>query len=289
MADVKKYYYLKLKENFFDSDEIKIIETLPNGYLYINILLKLYCRSLKRQGKLMVTDRIPYSIETLSKVVGHNIDVVRNAIEVFKEFKLVEILDNGAIFMSDIQNFIGKSSNEADRKREYRMRIESEKQCSHRQITGQMSNSKINENSIEKMDESTDKCPIQKKQVSKQAISYSNNGQMSDFSPPKTEIETEIETEIQQIERIVKCSNSEAKVIFNTVKKYQADKDVVAVVTDKLKIIDEGNYDNRIGALVDAIKKNWIRHTNTNKNGFNNFEPRKYDYKALEDKLLGWD
>ena len=37
--------------------------------------------------------------------------------KVFKEFNLIEILDNGAIYMLDIQNFIGESSTEADRKR----------------------------------------------------------------------------------------------------------------------------------------------------------------------------
>lgn len=37
-----------------------------------------------------------------------------------------------------------------------------------------------------------------------------------------------------------------------------------------------------------AEKKQQVKN-NSNGNGFNNFEPRKYDYKALEDKLLGWD
>ena len=32
MADNKKYYYLKLKENFFDSPEIKVLEAMQNGY-----------------------------------------------------------------------------------------------------------------------------------------------------------------------------------------------------------------------------------------------------------------
>jgi len=41
---------------------------------------------------------------------------------------LIEILDNGAIYISNIQNFIGKSSTEADRKRMYRQHIEEEKQ-----------------------------------------------------------------------------------------------------------------------------------------------------------------
>ena len=108
MSDNRTYYYIRIKEDYFDRDEIKIIESMPNGYLYSLILLKLYLKSLKREGKLMVTDKIPYNVETLSKVIGHDIDTVRSALQVFKEFKLIEVLDNGAIFMDDIQNFIGK-------------------------------------------------------------------------------------------------------------------------------------------------------------------------------------
>ena len=37
MADNKKYYYLKLKENFFDRPEIKVLEAMQNGYKYIQI------------------------------------------------------------------------------------------------------------------------------------------------------------------------------------------------------------------------------------------------------------
>ena len=47
MADNRKYYYLKLKEDFFDTDEMKILESMKDGYLYSNILLKLY---LKRKS-----------------------------------------------------------------------------------------------------------------------------------------------------------------------------------------------------------------------------------------------
>ena len=38
MADNKKYYYLKLKEDFFESDEAVILESMPDGYIYSNIL-----------------------------------------------------------------------------------------------------------------------------------------------------------------------------------------------------------------------------------------------------------
>lgn len=50
MADNKKYYYLKLKEDFFDSDEMLLLQGMKDGYLYSDILMKMYLRSLKRRA-----------------------------------------------------------------------------------------------------------------------------------------------------------------------------------------------------------------------------------------------
>ena len=127
MSDNKKYYYLRLKDNFFDSDELKILESMKDGYLYSNILLKLYLRSLKNDGKLVVNDRIPYNAEMLASVTGHQIGTIKQALSIFKDLGLIDVLENGAIYMLDIQNFIGRGSSEADRKREYRQRIETDR------------------------------------------------------------------------------------------------------------------------------------------------------------------
>ena len=138
MSDNKKYYYLRLKDNFFDSDELKILESMKDGYLYSNILLKLYLRSLKNDGKLVVNERIPYSADMLASVTGHQVGTIKQALSVFKDLGLIDVLDNGAIYMLDIQNFIGKGSSEADRKREYRQRIEADRtnvQTNLRQIS----------------------------------------------------------------------------------------------------------------------------------------------------------
>ena len=127
MSDNQKYYYLRLKDNFFDSDELKILESMKDGYLYSNILLKLYLRSLKNDGKLVVNDRIPYNAEMLASVTGHQVGTIKQALSMFKELGLIEILENGAIYMLDIQNFIGKGSTEADRQRLYDRRISDER------------------------------------------------------------------------------------------------------------------------------------------------------------------
>jgi len=126
MADNKNYYYLRLKEHFFDGDELIILESMPNGYLYSNILLKMYLKSLKREGKLTLSDSIPYSVEVLAKVLRHEKQTVKEALEIFKELGLIEILGNGTLYINDIQNYIGKSTTEADRQREYQRRIQEE-------------------------------------------------------------------------------------------------------------------------------------------------------------------
>ncbi|MHC5250449.1 phage replisome organizer N-terminal domain-containing protein [Enterococcus sp. LJL90] len=161
MSDNKKYYYLKLKDNFFDSDEMIVLESMPDGYVYSNILLKLYLRSLKYEGRLMFNERIPFNSTMLAKVTRHSVGDIEKAITIFRDLGLMEILDNGAIYLADIQNFIGTSSTEADRKREYRMRIENEKN-NLLKIDGQMS------------------------------------GQKSDKNPPEIELEKEIELELKK-------------------------------------------------------------------------------------------
>lgn len=127
MADNQKYYYMRLKENFFDSNEIVVLESMPDGYLYSNILLKLYLRSLRDEGRLMFNEVIPYNAQMIATITRHQVGTVEKALQIFEHMGLIEILDSGAIYMLDIQNYIGKSSTDADRKRRYRERIERER------------------------------------------------------------------------------------------------------------------------------------------------------------------
>lgn len=128
MSDNKKYYYLKLKDNFFDDEAMILLESMPDGYKYSTILLKMYLRSLKYDGKLMFNDMIPYTSSVLAKILRHTQEDVEGAIKMFQSLGLVEVLETGEIYMLDIQNFIGLSSTEGDRKRAYRKRIDDEKE-----------------------------------------------------------------------------------------------------------------------------------------------------------------
>ena len=127
MSDNIKYYYMRLKENFFDTNDILVLESLQDGYLYSNILLKLYLRSLKDDGKLMFNNRIPYNPQMIATITRHQVGTVEKALSYFKEMGLIEVLDNGAIYMLDIQTYIGKTSTEAERIKRFRSTIKEEK------------------------------------------------------------------------------------------------------------------------------------------------------------------
>lgn len=127
MADNKKYYYLKLKEGFFDSDDMKLLQGMKDGYVYSDILLKLYLQSLRQEGRLMYRGIIPYTPDMIATLTRHEVGTVERAMKIFEQMGFIEILDNGAIYMLDIQNFIGQSSSEADRQRAYRNTIATEK------------------------------------------------------------------------------------------------------------------------------------------------------------------
>ena len=136
MATSKTYYYIKLKDNYFDQDNIKVLESMENGYIYSLIIIKLYLKSAKSEGKLMMTSTIPYNpnkVDILAKVINHDVSHVREAIQLGVELDLITIIDSNEIWLNDIQNFIGKASTEADRKRLYRRNLDK------KQLKGQMS------------------------------------------------------------------------------------------------------------------------------------------------------
>lgn len=212
MSDNKKYYYLKLKENFFDSEEMIILQSMQDGYIYSDILMKLYLRSLKNEGKLMFKDVIPYTPDVLATVVRHQVGTVEKALDLFRKLGLVEVLDNGAIYMMDIQNFIGESSTEADRKRQYRAKIEQEKgnKIALIEDVGQMSG------------QMSSKCP--------------------DKNPPELEIELEIEKELDiEIEKDIEKKKREKK---KTTDSSESSSSSSSKKTKKVVKHKYGEYDN---------------------------------------------
>ena len=124
MTENRRYYYLKVKENFYDSEAMKILENMQDGMIFSNLLMKMYLMSLKNNGILMLTERKPHTPQTIATCTRHQAGTVERAIQILIELGLVEILNDGTLYMSDIQLLIGQSSTEGERKKRERMRLQ---------------------------------------------------------------------------------------------------------------------------------------------------------------------
>lgn len=117
----KKYYWLKLKEDFFDDDAIEWLEEQPKGKEYALFYLKLCLKSLKTDGVLIRTVGtmlVPYDMKKLSEITKTDFDTVVVAMELLKNIGLVEILENGEIFLPGLQQMVGSETQWAKYKRD---------------------------------------------------------------------------------------------------------------------------------------------------------------------------
>lgn len=122
MAD-KKYYWLKLKKDFFKRHDIQIIESMPNGKDYVLFYLKLLLESVDHEGCLRFSDTIPYNDTMLATITNTNSDTVKSAMKMFIELGMIELLDDQTIYMNEVNKMLGAETAWAEKKRKYRREL----------------------------------------------------------------------------------------------------------------------------------------------------------------------
>lgn len=92
MSDVK---WIKICTTIFEDEKMLLIDGLPKSDTLLIIWFKLLCLAgkINNGGVFLLNDDIPYSIEMLSKIFRRKKSVVENAINVFQEYGMVEIID----------------------------------------------------------------------------------------------------------------------------------------------------------------------------------------------------
>lgn len=120
MAEKKKYYWLKLKRDFFKRHDIRIVEAMPNGKDYILFYLKLLLESIDHEGTLRFSETIPYNEHMLSVVTNTNIDTVKSAMDLFIELNMMTVFDDQTIYMNEVDKLIGSETANAERVRKHR-------------------------------------------------------------------------------------------------------------------------------------------------------------------------
>lgn len=118
----KRFYWLKLKEDFFEEKQIKYLRALPDGDKLVIAYLKMQLKSLKTEGFIKYDSILPSNIEELAMVLDEDKNIVSLMIKALLQTKAVEVLDDGSFYMIAMQNLIGKESESAERVRQFRVR-----------------------------------------------------------------------------------------------------------------------------------------------------------------------
>ena len=128
MSNSQRYYWLKLKENFFEDDTISWIEEQESGKDYILFYLKLCLKSIKTDGRLIRTIGnmiVSYDIKKLAEITNTDFDTAVVAMELFKKTGLAEVLDSGEIYLTKLDKMVASESESTERVRRHRNRTKS--------------------------------------------------------------------------------------------------------------------------------------------------------------------
>lgn len=122
MAEEKRFYWLKLRRDFFKRHDVSIIEDMDNGKDYLIFYLKLLCESIDHDGNLRFSNEIPYTDKMLASVTKTNVDIVRSALKIFTELDMIEVREDKTIYMTELPKMLGSEVASAERVRAFRAR-----------------------------------------------------------------------------------------------------------------------------------------------------------------------
>ena len=121
MADNRRYYWLKLKEDFFTDKRIKRLRRISGGDTYTIIYLKLLLLSLKDSGKLYYDGVETDFIKELALTIDETEDDVMVTVNYLMAQGLMEIItENDEYFLTEIPSLIGSETASTRRSRKSR-------------------------------------------------------------------------------------------------------------------------------------------------------------------------
>ncbi len=136
MAD-GKYYWLRLKEDFFTRHDILYLEDRPNGAKIVLFYLKLMTESIDHEGRLRFSDNRPYTREMLATITRTDIAIVEEAMDLLYELELLECDEDKTLILPKVPDLIGFETEWAKKKRDYRDKITEEKKGQDEDTKGQ--------------------------------------------------------------------------------------------------------------------------------------------------------
>ena len=125
MNSSKTYFWIKLKNDFFDLPTIDWLADQPNGYAYIVLYQKLCLLTANNGGELTrkVGEMIvPYNVKKIAEITRFDFDTVAIAMELYKTLGLIYEQNDGVLQLTGIEDMVGSESKWAEKKRVQRQK-----------------------------------------------------------------------------------------------------------------------------------------------------------------------
>ena len=126
MSD-KRFYWIKLKTDFFEQDAIDFLLSQTNGSDYIALYIKLCTMTANTNGQLATQIGeilIPYDAQKIARDTKYfSVDTVIVALELFKKLGLIYESNDNVLQIANYDSMVGSSKND-----EYTKKLNAERQ-----------------------------------------------------------------------------------------------------------------------------------------------------------------
>lgn len=235
----KRYFWLKLKEDWFSGTTEKYLKSLPAGDSLLITYLKIQLISLKTEGFLKYERLLPSAEEEIAMLIDEPVNNVRLLINVLLKTGAIERLDDNSLYLLSLQNLIGSEGSSTDRVRRFRERQKA-LQCNNNQLQiegeilgnseSDVENSKTLQCNADVTQSETDENLKILQNLDLKAQRY-NVTQMKRNGNGEKEIELDLELEKEQEE--TKLNQTKLNLIFNYINKFELKKSLDFSLTDE--------------------------------------------------------
>lgn len=133
MDDNKRYYWIKLKTDFFNQETIDFLLSQTNGCEYV-VLYQMLCLKTANNNGILSSNIgeliVPYDINKIARDTKYfNEDTIRVALELYKQLGLIYEGDNNLLQITNFDDLVGSETKWAEKKRLYRNKQKLLGQC----------------------------------------------------------------------------------------------------------------------------------------------------------------
>lgn len=157
----KRFFWLKLRETFFNETYIKAMRTFKNGDSLVLTYLEMALYSLKSNGVIERGELTPSLADEISIAINEPVVRVKKTIEMLTKARVAE-LDGDRLYLTEMMKLMGSESTSAERMRRLRTRKSEElppSQCDTA-VTSPVTKSVTTEIELEKETETDSESPL---------------------------------------------------------------------------------------------------------------------------------